>query len=406
MALNLKRMPLPYRGAIVIEKNLIKAVIDHNEDTFPQGADIYDLDGKFILPGLIDAHVHIICSDPDIGLQMRKDPVSLMTIKALDVLKSDLDQGFTCVRDCGGADSGLRTALEENIIAGPKLKVSGRHLSMTGGHGDGRWPAELFDPIRSPSTFHGIVVDGVDSVRKASREQLRQGADFIKVMAGGGCMSPSDKIESSQYSQDELGAIVWEAESCGTYVSAHCYSDRSVLNSINAGIRTIEHGNLISKTGAKALKQVGAYLVPTLSAYHIAGQDANKKSGLPDVYIKKIRKAGKKSFESLKIAFETGCTIGSGSDILGPDQKRKKALELELKATVMGSYNAIKSATIVNAQMMGIDKEIGSLRPGKIADMIVVDGNPINDISILQNFEQTIVCVIKDGEFHKSAFPI
>lgn len=390
----------PYRGCIVTERNRIKAVLDYQEDTFPPDADIYDLDGKFILPGLIDAHVHIICSDPDIGLQMRKDSVSLMTIKAIDILKSDLDQGFTSVRDCGGADTGLRIAVEENLITGPRLKVSGRHLSMTGGHGDGRWPAELFDPIQSPSTFHGIVADGVDNVRKASREQLRQGVDFLKVMAGGGCMSPSDKIESSQYSPDELSAIVWEAESCGTYVSAHCYSDRSVINSVNAGIRTIEHGTLLSEFGAEALKKAGAYLVPTLCAYHLADQTATK-NGLSNVFVDKIRQAGKKSMESLKIAFDTGCMIGSGSDILGPDQKWKKALELELKAEVMGSYNAIKSATIVNAQMMGVDNEIGSLKAGKIADMIVIDGNPLEDISILQNFKQSMVCIIKDGKFHK-----
>ncbi len=390
----------PFRGSIVIDKGLIKAVLDWQEETFPEGAKVYDLDGKFILPGLIDAHVHIICSEPDIDLQMRKDPVSLMTIKALDVLKSDLDQGFTTVRDCGGADPGFRTALEENIIQGPRIKVSGRHLSMTGGHGDGRWSAELFEPVRSPATFHGIVADGVDNVRKASREQLRQGVDFLKVMAGGGCMSPTDKIENSQYSPEELRAIVWEAQSCGTYVSAHCYSDRSVITSINAGIRTIEHGNLMSRAGAMELKKAGAYLVPTLSAYHTACRKA-ENNVLPDRFIEKLRQAEEKSYEGLQIAFETGCMIGSGSDILGPDQKRKKALELELKARVLGAYNAIKSATIVNARMMCMDDETGSLTPGKRADMILVDGNPLEDISILQDFEQTIVGVIKDGEFHK-----
>ncbi len=393
----------PYVGCIIVEGNRIREVLDYQERVFPKKAQIFDLEGKFILPGLIDAHVHIICTDNDTGLQMKKDPVSLMTIKALHVLKASLDQGFTCLRDCGGADAGFRIAVENNIAPGPRIKVSGRHLSMTGGHGDGRWPAEIYDPIHSPATFHGIVADGVDECRRACREQLRQGVDFLKVMAGGGCLSPSDRIESAQYSLEELKAIVWEAKSCGTYVSAHCYSDLSVINAVNSGVRTIEHGNLMSQASARVLKKAGAYLVPTLSAYHIASENGRER-GLSEGIIQKIRMAREISLEGLRIAFKEGCQIGSGSDILGPEQNLKKALELELKSGVMGPYNAIKSATQVNAQILGMETEIGSLYPGKLADMIVVDGNPLEDISILQDFETALACIIKNGDFHKSIF--
>ncbi len=395
----------PYPGCIVVEGDRIREVLDYQERVSPKKAQVFDLGGKFILPGLIDAHVHIICTDPDTGLQMKKDPVSLMTIKALEVLKASLDQGFTTLRDCGGADAGFRIAVENNIVPGPRIKVSGRHLSMTGGHGDGRWPAEIYDPIHSPATFHGIVADGVDECRKASRNQLRQGIDFLKVMAGGGCLSPSDRIESAQYSPEELSAIVWEARSSGTYVSAHCYSDLSVINAVNSGIRTIEHGNLMSQESARVLKKAGAYLVPTLSAYHIASENGRER-GLSDGIIQKIQKAKEKSLEGLSIAFKEGCRIGSGSDILGPDQNTKKALELELKAGVMGAYNAIKSATIANAQLIGMEAEIGSLTPGKLADMIVINGNPLEDITLLQNYETAIACVMKNGNFYKSVYSL
>jgi imidazolonepropionase-like amidohydrolase len=389
----------PYRGCIVVEGNRIKEVLDYQERVFPQKAQVIDLEGKFILPGLIDAHVHTICTDTDTCLQMKKDPISLMTVKSLRVLEACLDQGFTSVRDCGGADAGFRVAVETNIIPGPRIKISGRHLSMTGGHGDGRWPAEIYAPIQSPATFHGIVADGVDECRKACRDQLRQGADFLKIMAGGGCLSPSDRIESAQYSLEELKAVVWEAKSCGTYVSAHCYSDLSVINAVNSGIRTIEHGNLMSQASAQILKKAGAFLVPTLSAYHIALETGREK-GFSENIIQKIQLAKEKSIEGLKIAFKEGCKIGSGSDILGPEQNTKKALELELKSSVMGAYNAIKSATLINAQILGMADELGSLSSGKLADVIVVTGNPLEDISIFQDFETSIAYVMKNGIFH------
>lgn len=390
----------PYEGAVVIEGNRIKEVLDVQPKGSPKNARVLNLKGQFILPGLIDAHVHLICTDPDTSLQMKKDPVSLMSMKAIKSLKACLDQGFTSVRDCGGADAGFRIAVENNIVPGPRIKVSGRHLSMTGGHGDSRWPAEIHDPIRSPSTFHGIVADGVDECRKACRNQLRQGVDFLKVMAGGGCLSPSDHIESAQYSLEELKAVVWEAECSSTYAAAHCYSDLSVMNALKSGIRTIEHGNLMSQHSARALKAAGAYLVPTLCAYHLALENS-KESGLTEEMIKKLQMAREKSLEGLSIAFQENCQIGSGSDILGPRQHFKKALELELKAGIMGAYNAIKSATRINAAILRMESETGCLCAGKLADLIVINGNPLEDISILQKFDTAMTCIMKDGVFHK-----
>jgi len=390
----------PFLGTLVIENNTIISVGKGLAGALPDTARIIDLKGRYILPGLIDAHAHIICTDPDPGIQMRKDPVSLMAIKALGVLKASLDQGFTTLRDCGGADAGIRTAVDTGLVPGPRLRVSGRHLSMTGGHGDSRWPADLFQPIHSPATFHGVVVDGVDDCRKVCRDQLRQGIDFLKVMAGGGCLSPSDRLNSLQYSFEELSAMVWEATACGTYVSAHCYSDASILNCLASGIKTIEHGNLMTQKSAGVLKQKNAYLVPTLAAYHIGSKTA-AENNWPDEMQEKLETAKQKAFQGLEAAVKQGCNIGSGSDILGPAQNNQRAFELELKAEVMGPLAAIKSATLVNAQMMGMDHLIGSLEAGKRADLIVVEKNPISDLSSLQNFEKNLICVMKDGQFHK-----
>jgi imidazolonepropionase-like amidohydrolase len=390
----------PFPGAIIVEGDRIKEVLAGAPGSLPSSAEVVNCRGKSLLPGLIDAHVHIGAVEADISEQQRRNYPTVLVIRTLKVLKECLDQGFTTVRDCGGADPGFRVAVEQGLVPGPRLSVCGRIISMTGGHGDSRLPTETHDPLLLPAGLTSVVADGVDSCRKAAREQLRQGTDFLKVMAGGGCMSPSDEIDSSQYSIDELKAVVWEAQSAGKYVAAHCYSDRSIKNSIAAGIRTIEHGNLMTEPVARELREFGGCLVPTVAAYEVMSE-MGEKFGVPMRYIVKIRQALENALDALSAAYKTGCIIGSGSDLLGPMQVYK-GRELELQAKVMGPMNAIVASTKVNAEIIGCQKLVGTLEAGKMADLIVVDGDPLKEIRILQNYVEKIPVIMKGGGFYKN----
>jgi imidazolonepropionase-like amidohydrolase len=389
----------PFPGTIIVEGERIKDVVAGSPGSLPSSAETIKCRGKSLMPGLIDAHVHIGAVEADISEQQRRNYPTILIIKTLKVLKDCLDQGFTTVRDCGGADPGFRLAVEQGLVPGPRLSVCGRIISMTGGHGDSRLPTETHEPALLPAGLTSVVADGVDSCRKAAREQLRQGTDFLKVMAGGGCMSPSDEIDASQYSLDELKAVVWEAQSAGKYVAAHCYSDRSIKNSIAAGIKTIEHGNLMSEPVARELKESGGCLVPTVAAYEVMSE-MGESFGVPMRYIVKIRQALENALEAVSAAYKAGCVIGSGSDLLGPMQVYK-GRELELQAKVMGPMNAIVAATKINAEIIGCNKLVGTLEAGKLADLILVDGDPILDIRILQNYTEKIPMIMKGGAFYK-----
>jgi imidazolonepropionase-like amidohydrolase len=387
-------------GTVVVEGERIREVLDGPAGHLPASVEVVQCRGKTLMPGLIDAHVHIGSVEADIGEQQRRTYPSVLVIRTLKIMKECLDQGFTAVRDCGGADAGFRIATRDGLVPGPRLAVCGKGLSMTGGHGDGRLPTETYDPVNFPAGLSCIVADGVDACRKAAREQLRQGADFIKVMAGGGCMSPADEIDTAQYSRDELKAIVWEAESAGKYVAAHCYSDRSIRNSIESGIKTIEHGNLMTEPVARELKAAGACLVPTVVAYEVMSEQG-ESFGVPSTYIAKIRQAREKALESLAAAYKVGCVIGLGSDCLGPMQVNK-ARELALQARVMGPMGAIVAATKTNSAIIGWDKDLGTIEAGKLADLILVDGNPLENVAILQDYQERLTVVMQNGRFYKN----
>ncbi len=385
--------------SVIIEGERIKEILPRAPIHLPSNTCVIDCNRQTLLPGLIDAHVHIGAVDVNIIDQQRRYSQSFLTIRALKILKETLDQGFTTARDCGGIDPGFREAVNQGLVQGPRLFVSGLPFSQTGGHGDFRLPTETFRPPKYLAGLATKICDGVNEVRLHARDQLRQGVDFLKVMAGGGAMSPSDEIDTSQYSLGELKAIVFEAESANKYVSAHCYSDRSINNSINAGILSIEHGNLLTKTSAKAIKNAKAFLVPTIITYEMISR-MGKDLGVPENNIRKINKAKEKALESLAIAKEVGVKIASGSDLLGPMQVYK-ATELELKARVLGPMGAIVASTKTNAELLRQEKDLGTIEPGKLADMILVDGNPIKNIKIIQQYKNKITLIIKGGKIYK-----
>ena len=391
--------PVP-NGSVIIEGERIKEILTGEPGHLPSNSHIIDCGHQTLLPGLIDAHVHIGAIDANIMDQQRRYFPSLLIIRTLKVMKETLDQGFTTARDCGGADPGFREAVAQGLVPGPGLFVSGRPLSQTGGHGDFRLPTERFSPSEDLVGLATGVYDGVNEVRRGAREQLRQGVDFIKVMAGGGAMSPSDEIDTSQYSLEELRAIVFEAESAGKYVSAHCYSDRSIINSIEAGTLSIEHGNLLTETSAQAIKNAEAFLVATIVTYEMISR-MGKDFGIPENNVRKINEAREKSLEALTIANRVGVKIASGSDLLGPMQVYK-ATELELKARVLGPMAAIVASTKTNAELIRRERDLGTIEAGRLADLIVVDGDPLKNIAVLQQYQEKITLVMQGGRLYKN----
>ncbi|MBI3326098.1 MAG: amidohydrolase family protein [Nitrospinae bacterium] len=390
----------PVAGAtLVVEGRYIKEVGAGPPGAVPASATVLDLRGRTLMPGLIDAHVHACAVDANLLDQHRHYSASLLTVKAVHILAETLEQGFTTVRDAAGADWGLREAQAQGLIRGPRLLISGRALSQTGGHADMRRRPEL-GPLLVDGCNLGVVCDGVAEVRRAAREQLRQGADQIKVMAGGGAMSPSDEIAATQFSVEELQVAVTEARAAGAYVMAHVYSAQGIKNCMAAGVRSIEHGNLLDAEAAQAIQQAGAFLVPTMVTYEMLSRHG-KEYGIPDDNIRKINEARQRSQEALKLAHGHGVKIGSGSDLLGPMQGHK-AMELELKAQVLSPMEAIISATRVNAELMGRAHELGTLEAGKLADLLVVQGNPLEDIRLLQHYRDNFLVIMQAGQLYKN----
>jgi imidazolonepropionase-like amidohydrolase len=386
-------------AAVVVEGERIKDVIRSGRVGALRGkVQTIDLKGKTLMPGLTDAHVHVSAVEGNTAEQHRHNPPSLIIAKALRRIEQALMQGFTTVRDAGGADYGLREAVTSGLYPGPRMLVSGRVLSQTGGHGDKRRRSEWIDPLGCCVGMIGVIADGPDEVRKAAREQLRHDVDQIKIMASGGAMSPSDELDTTQYTVEEMRAAVEEARAVGKYVLAHAYSPSAVRNAVQAGVRCIEHGNLIDEVAAKEIKKAGAYLVPTMVTYEAIWRDG-KSYGVSEHQLQKIDMARQLSVQGLTHAYRAGCKIGSGSDLLG-DMQAQRAVELELKAQVMKPMEVLVSATRVNAEIFRMERDIGTVEPGKYADLLVVKGNPLKDLALFQK-PDNLLLIIKGGTVYK-----
>jgi imidazolonepropionase-like amidohydrolase len=386
--------------AVIVEGKRITDVVSGERISLPSAATVLDCRGHTLMPGLTDAHVHISAVDVNILEQHRLYPLSFLVAKALRFLEETLQQGYTTVRDAGGADAGFRMAVEQGLVAGPRLLVAGSPITQTGGHADFRKPAETGESMACCVGMTGAICDGADEVRKAVREQLRRGVDHIKIMAGGGAMSPADAIDTTQFTVPELQAAVEEARAVGTYVMAHLYSASSISNALNAGVRSLEHGNLMTAESARMIREAGAYLVPTLTTYEMLAEEG-AQYGVPEANIRKIEVVRERSFEALKLAHQAGVKIASGSDLLGPMQRRK-ARELALKAQVLSPMEALLSATKVNAELFRLERDIGTAEEGKLADLIVVRGDPLRDLTLFQDYQHNILLIMKEGQIYKN----
>lgn len=351
------------------------------------------------MPGLIDAHVHLGITETS-WESVTRQAGAVYALKVGRVIEQTLDAGFTTVRDAGVLDGGFAEAVDEGYLRGPRILPSGAPISQTGGHGD--WRARFQD--HWPDPVPGLVAppalcDGADEVRRAARQQLRRGATQVKVMASGGAMSPSDDIETTQFTIEELAAAVYEAQAAGRNTMAHTYSPASIRNSLEAGVVSIEHGNFLDEEIAALMNRRGAYLVPTLATYELIDR-FGEQYGVSAFSMQKIRLAKARGAESVRIAAAAGVKIGSGSDLLGPMQPFK-ALELPLKAAILGPMAALVSATRTNAELLRLDDRIGTVEEGKWADLIAVEGNPVDDIDVLRE-ANNVRLVLKRGELLKN----
>ena len=383
---------------VLIEDGRIREVSDRPIRL--AGAETIDLRGRTLMPGLIDAHVHVVAVDQVLA-RLAERPLSLVTLQAAKVLESMLQRGFTTVRDAGGADGGLAEAVEEGLVKGPRIFPSGQALSQTGGHGDLRPRTRSIVTCACCEGGAGIarIADGVAECRRAARDELRKGATQIKIMASGGVASPWDPVWNLQYSEEEVRAIVEEAHAWRTYVMAHAYSPEAIRRSVDFGVRSIEHANLIDAATAEHVAAAHAFVVPTLVTYD-AMHRYGRELGFPEVSLSKlgdVREAGLRSLETLQAA---NVRIGFGTDLLGP-MHRHQSQEFVIRAEAMAPFDIIRSATAVNAEILNRAGELGVVAPGGRADLIVVDGNPLADISLLDGQGEHMTHIVKDGVFYK-----
>jgi len=385
---------------VCIDGDTIVSVDDRRPSS--EAAERIDLVGKCLLPGLIDAHYHATLTDTN-PANLRDVPTTLMTARAANLLRGTLERGFTTVRDMGGADWGIRSAVAEGSIVGPRVYIAGRALSQTGGHGDLRRRTESEDVCSCAAALSlmSVVADGKAGVQVATREQLRQGVDHIKVFLSGGVVSPTDPLTSAQYTDEELEAIVHEAQSWGTYVAAHAYTAAAITRAAKAGVRTIEHGNLIDAPAAKLLADRQGYLIPTLITYEVMRREASRAK-LPAFSVAKLETVLSAGLESIDIALSAGVKLGFGTDLLG-EFHAYQSEELLIRSRVQKPRDVLLSATRVNAAILGQTGRLGVIAPGALADLIAVAGNPLADLGLLQNQGQQLTLIMKNGAIVKRA---
>ncbi|WP_431273223.1 amidohydrolase family protein [Variovorax ureilyticus] len=357
--------------------------------------------GHTVLPGFIDLHVHIVASKVDFAANARM-PNFLAALKTLPILRGMLNRGFTTVRDAGGADYGMCEAVNTGVLLGPRILSSGKALSQTGGHGDFRPRSDqLGDTCGCLGRQGSIsrVVDGEDAMRLAVREELLKGASQIKVMASGGVASPNDPIGNTQYSLAELRAAVEEAQAVGTYVMAHAYTPQAIQRAIKCGVRTIEHGNLIDEETARLIVEHNAFVVPTLSTLDRLSEQG-PALGFPPESLAKIDQARSVGRQALALMARVGVKMGYGSDMLG-ELHQFQSDEFGVRAKVIGPLEAIRSATSIAAEIIGEPGRSGTVAAGAKADLAIVAGDPLEDISLLSGQGENIPMVIKDGKVVK-----
>lgn len=385
----------PRHGNLLVEGALIRD-IDAKFSALTPDLQTIDVRGRTVLPGLIDCHVHVMASMMDLAANDQL-PAPLAVLRALPILKGMLERGFTTVRDTGGAHPALAEAIVQGLAPGPRLFTCGKALSKTGGHSDARGRYDTHDANlwSTNAGALGRIADGVDQVRLACRQQLREGASFIKIMGSGGVASPTDPIHWYGYTPDEIRAAVEECSDAHTYVAAHVYTAETITRAVECGVHSLEHCNNIDAAAARRAAEAHAVAVPTLVTYEALAQDG-PALGLPAASIAKIENVRRSGLESLSILRDAGVTMAFGTDLLGATHVRQNE-EFAIRARVLHAREILASVTTVGAQLIGMKDRLGTLAPGAIADLIIVEGNPLENITLLADPKKNLLLVMKEG---------
>lgn len=364
-------------------------------------ATVVDLKGRYVCPGLIDCHVHLtaVAGEASLGSQLSESDPAVSLLRQPFLCNQILSRGFTTVRDTGGATLALKEAIADDVFPGPRLFIANKALSQTGGHGDARGQHDHSKCCGGTGSL-STVVDGVPACLREARDQMRTGADFIKIMVGGGVASPTDRLENTQFTAEEIRAIVDVAESYGTYVTAHAYTPKAIRHAVDNGVKGIEHGNLIDEDTAKYLAKKNVWLTPTLITYQAMGED-KYKDFLPPANQGKNQQVLHQGLESLKLAHDAGVTICHGSDLLGP-LHAEQSREFGIRSQALSSKVVLQGATVNAARLLKQDKFLGQIKVDFAADMLILDRNPLEDVSVLDDSERNILAVLKNGRVYKS----
>jgi imidazolonepropionase-like amidohydrolase len=384
---------------LLVEGDIVREV--SGKPIKAEKADVIDCGGRTLMPGLIDSHVHVTLSEVNIRY-LESIPLTLMTARAARLMLGMINRGFTTVRDTGGADWGLKTAVEQGDIPGPRLFIAGAAIGPTGGHSDPRRRTDFgvrchcCDAMR----FGMRQSDGVSEMLKATREQMRQGVDHIKIMMSGGVASPYDPLDSLQFSPQEVAAAVQEANAFGRYVCAHAYTPEAITRAAHGGVRVIEHGNLINDATAKLMAEKGMFMVANLVAYYAMKERAAEYGMSSDMLAKNdlVIDGGLRSLEVCKRA---GVPVGYGTDLLGALQV-EESREFLIRSEVLSPIEIIRSATTIGAQIIRQEGKLGTLKAGAFADLLLIDGDPLKNLGVFQEQGRHLAAIIKGGKFHKN----
>lgn len=379
---------------VLVEGDEIKAVAPQRLSV--EGAQRFDCRGRTLMPGLIDNHVHIYIES--LKLTPPEPPITYRAQYAHRFLTDALSCGFTTIRDVAGGDHGMAMALRDGFVEGPRYYYGGLCLTQTGGHADMRPPGQPTDwcSCGAEHNFIAVIADGVDQCIRATREELRKGAHHIKIMGSGGVLSPADPLDRSQYSDAEIRAIVDETTRHGAYVCAHCHPAQAIRRCVELGVRSIEHGTLIDEESAAVVAERGAYVVPTMSIIWALKEDG-PRMGIPKVSYEKLLRVADRAIAGLEIMKRAGVKMGFGTDLLG-EQNRRRGSEFTLRKEVLTAFDILHSATAINAEILQMKGQLGVIKPGALADLLIVNGDPLKNIELLAEGSRHLSVIMRGGE--------
>lgn len=399
-----------FKGSVVVEGSRIVDVGSEGSVEVPKDAEVIDLGGMYLLPGLIDAHLHLIgMRTGDFVKEPLLTPYETFVARVVKDLEELIYSGFTTVGDAGSLIAvKIKQAVNEGTVVGPRIVAAGPTLSPTFGHGDTHYlPIEYVDfrTTKKLTPLASLICDGVDECRKAARYALREDADFIKIMATGGVLSQKDRPEYRQFTLEEIKAIVDEARAAGRFVHAHAQGTEGIKNAILGGVKVVAHAIYIDEECSALAKDLDVVVVPTLSIVNKI-LTIGSKIGIPEWGLRKAEEANKAHISNIRKAYRLGVKIATGTDFCGgPLRMGDNALEIKLLVESVGMEpkEALIAATRVAAEAVGLKDSVGTIEKGKIADLIAVSGNPLDNLDILMS-KENIKLVVKEGRVVKKLF--